>query len=94
MDVHIGYLMSLLEDEFSQIEDIRILAVFPSAIVRSPDLPQDYDPESSDLHLKSGVRVLTKRGREYFFPKHWVTSNQSNLIHATIEEIRSEAVTE
>lgn len=87
LDQNTGYLMSLLEDEFSSRDDVRIVPMLPAGTVRSPDLPQNYDPESSDLHLKKGVRVIA-RNRDYFFPTQWVSSKRSDLIHATIDEIK------
>lgn len=87
MDQNLGYLISLLEDEFSSRADVRIVPLLPAGTQRSPDLDQDYDPESSDLHLKKGVRVLVK-SRDYFFPTQWVSGKRSDLIHATIDEIR------
>jgi hypothetical protein len=88
MDLNLGYLLTLLEDEFLSREGVRIVPTFPSTLSRSPDLEQDYDPESNNLHTRKGVRVQAL-GREYFFPLTWVTENNQKEILEQIEEIRS-----
>jgi hypothetical protein len=87
MDANLGYLVGLLSDEFGSRPDVRIRASGKSGVVRSPDLPQDYDEESNTLHHESGVRVQT-RLKEYYFPLRWVEQKQFSEIHALIEKIR------
>ena len=88
MTLEIEYLLHFLEDEFGSHPDIRIHAVAPSSTKRAPDLVQDYDPESNELHLKTGVRVRVG-SREYFFPAHWVKSSDHARIQAQATEIRA-----
>ena len=88
MDISLGYLLTLLEDEFQSREEVRIVPAFPSTLSRSPDLEQDYDPTSNHLHTRKGVRVQAL-GREYFFPLTWVTEKKQKEILDQIEEIRS-----
>jgi hypothetical protein len=80
-------LLNLLEDEFRQSKDIRISPVFPAKTERSPDLPQDYDPESANVHRVTGVRILV-RNREFFFPENWMSESPRHRIHTEIEKIR------
>ena len=83
------YLLSLLEEEFQGAEGVRVKAVFPSTTQRSIDLPQDYDPESNNVHSKSGVNVFTSR-RVYFFPTEWIASKNLKAVDAQIAEIKNE----
>ena len=87
MSLEIEYLMGFLADEIGGFEDVHIRPVLPSGTRRSVDLVQDYDPESSDVHSRNGVRVRAS-GREYFFPVSWVREKRSDLVHAQAEEIR------
>ncbi len=83
----IEFLRGYLEEEFSSTEGARIQIVLPTGTARSIDLHQDYDPDSSDLHARRGVRVLVK-SRDYFFPADWV-KNHMNLVYAQIAEMRA-----
>jgi hypothetical protein len=87
MSVEVEYLIQFLTDELRDHSDIRILPVLPSGTRRSVDLVQDYDPESSDVHARHGVRVRAA-SREYFFPVSWVSEGRSNLVHEQAREIR------
>ena len=87
MDVNIEYLLTFLQDELSDIPDLRIHPVAPSGTMRSPDLPQDYDPEEKQVHLDRGVRVRIG-SRDYFFPVDWVLQNEFDRIKAQATEIR------
>jgi hypothetical protein len=87
MGVDIEYLLSFLKDELKDLNDLRISATFPSTTQKSPDLPQDYDPDSSEVHLKRGVTVRA-RSREYFFPAFWVKNGNYDLIRAQALEIQ------
>ncbi len=86
--MNMGYLITLLEDEFQSREGVRVIPSFPSTLMRSPDLEQDYDQESNQLHTRKGVRVQAQ-GRDYFFPLNWVIEKKQTEILAQIEEIRS-----
>jgi len=87
MDLDIVYLLDFLEDDLGRYPDVRIRAVAPSGTQKSIDLPQDYDPESSDVHLNRGVRVQIG-GREYFFPDFWVKNGQFEKIRELSDEIK------
>jgi len=87
VDLQLGYLLTLLEDEFQSIEGVRVVPAFPSTLSRSPDLEQDYDPTSNQLHTRKGVRVQAL-GRDYFFPLQWVIEKKQSDILNQIEEIR------
>lgn len=80
-------LINLLEEEFLQFDDMRVIPVFPSGIERSLDLDQDYDPENQQLHKRAGVTVVLNQ-REFFFPVEWFTQKERRLIHEQIDEIR------
>jgi hypothetical protein len=86
MNPDVLHLLNLLEEEFRGTDQVTITAVFPSGVLRSPDLAQDYDPETGTVHLNSGVRIRSKR-REYFFPSDWI-NNGRERINRQIEEIR------
>jgi hypothetical protein len=87
MDIHIEYLLSYLQDEFRDVPDLRIHPVAPTGTTKSVDLPQDYDPHESDLHVKRGVRIRVG-SRDFFFPVSWVTQNQLEKVRALVTEIR------
>jgi len=82
-------LLIFLEEEFRGNPGVRVRSMAPAQIRRSPDLPQDYDPESSTLHLVTGVRVFTKK-REYFFPVEWFSEKPRSRIEAQVLEIREQ----
>jgi hypothetical protein len=86
MAVDIVYLLNFLEEELSQIPEIRIHPVAPSLTQKSIDLPQDYDTESNDIHLQRGVRVRVG-SREFFFPASWVNDQRLDQVHAQAKEI-------
>ena len=87
MGVDVEYLLGYLTDELSDMPELRIHAVAPSSTQKSVDLPQDYDPHSSDLHLKRGVRVRMQ-SREFFFSASWVKDQRLDLVYALVDEIR------
>jgi hypothetical protein len=87
MDIELGYYLSFLEDEFRGFSDVRIRVTPKTGTVRSPDLEQDYDPESKHLHVERGIHVLTRR-RDYYFPFDWWKNRQHDRIHKQAEEIR------
>ncbi len=82
-------LLILLEEEFRGDSRVRIRTLSPAKMLRSPDLPQDYDPESASLHRVSGVRVLTGK-REYFFPVEWFDQSSRTQVDDQIREIRDQ----
>lgn len=86
MDRDLAYLLSFLEDEFRDYPDVRVRVSPKAGAIRSPDLPQDYDPESNDLHIRRGVFVTTRR-REYYFPLEWWNDKKHDQIHSQTEEI-------
>ncbi len=87
MDVNIEYLLSFLQDEFRDLTEMRIHPVAPTGTRKSPDLPQDYDPEESNVHRSRGVRVRVF-SREYFFPVEWVIEGKQAEIRSLALEIR------
>jgi hypothetical protein len=87
MDVNIEYLLTYLQDELADITDLRIHPVAPSGTRKSPDLPQDYDPEEKRVHVERGVRVRIG-SRDYFFPVDWVLNREFEKIRAQASEIR------
>lgn len=89
MDHYLGYLLDFLKDELGSIPEIRIHPVVPSTTLRSPDLPQDYDPESETVHTLCGVRVR-RDSREYFFPVEWVKNGQFQLIQQEAAQVRKD----
>ena len=88
MDALMGLLL-LLEEEFRGDERIRVRPVSPAKLRRAADLAQDYDPESANLHLMSGVRVLTTK-REYFFPVEWFGDRPRSRIDSQIREVQDQ----
>jgi len=62
--------LNLLEEEFRSFDEVRVIPVFPSKTERSPDLVQNYDPESKHIHRVTGVKVSTEK-KEFFFPVEW-----------------------
>lgn len=79
------FLLNLLEDELQGYEDVRLSLVSPAKTQRSPDLPQDYDPTSANLHLQSGVLVRAGK-KEFFFPIEWYREKtRASLRKATVE---------
>jgi hypothetical protein len=87
VDQNLEYLLSFLSEEFSGYPGVRVRATPRSGIKRSIDLVQDYEPESSDLHLRSGVMV-TAKGREYYFPVEWVVDKKFGEIQKNASLIR------
>jgi len=84
-------LLNLLEDEFASFKDegVRVRAVLPSGTRRSPDLEQDYDPDSNFLTRRSGVTVQTST-KEFFFHSEWVNDPAHAEIHAMIQKVRDQ----
>mgnify|MGYP000113647652 CR=1 FL=1 len=87
MDINIEYLLYFLEDELRDLEGLRIHPVAPAGTQKSPDLPQNYDPDENTVHLNRGVRVRAD-SREFFFPASWVAENQIQKVKEQAEEIR------
>lgn len=89
VDQSVAYLLHLLEERFDSSE----IKVFQRpGTQRSIDLPQDYDPQSNQLHRMRGV-MLRVRNREFFFPADWVDQKNYGLIEQQIlsaEEKRGE----
>jgi hypothetical protein len=86
MDRELSYLLSFLEDEFRDFPEVRVRVAPKAGTQRSPDLPQDYDAESNDLHLRRGVFVKTRR-KEFYFPLDWWHDRKHSHIHRQTEEI-------
>ncbi len=84
----LAYLLDFLKDEFRDQENVRIHPIFPSSTLRSPDLEQDYDAESNDLHRRSGVR-LRAGSLEEWFPVSWVHEKRFDLVRSLAQEIRN-----
>jgi hypothetical protein len=87
MDANIEYLLTFLEDELRDLSDIRIHPVAPTGTQKAPDLPQDYDPEESNVHITRGVRVRAG-SREFFFPVTWILDGQFDQVKNQAQEIR------
>lgn len=87
VNTEVEYLLSLLKDEFEREPQVRIRSILPSGTRRALDLEQNYDPESSSIHLKQGVQVRVK-DREFYFPAAWVRASRFQEIHALIAEVR------
>ena len=83
----LAYLLEFLQDEFSGFEGVRIHPIFPSSTRRAPDLDQDYDAQSNDLHLRCGVR-LRAGSLEEWFPVSWVREKRFDLVRRLAQEIR------
>ena len=86
MTIELEYLHTYLADEFKDLHEVRIRIRHKAGIKRSPDLFQDYDPESNTLHAMTGVEVRLK-SREYFFPADWAASSRRPEVNALIREI-------
>jgi hypothetical protein len=86
MDSALAYLINFLEDEFRNYPDVRVRISPKTGIERSPDLVQDYDPETNDLHVRRGVTVQTRR-KEYYFPAEWAREKDYARIRAEVEVI-------
>lgn len=87
MNAGVEYILSFLQDELRDFPDLRIHPVAPTGLRRSPDLPQDYDPEELRVHLNTGVRVRVS-SREYFFPSEWVEEGEFARVRELALEIR------
>ncbi|OFZ23237.1 MAG: hypothetical protein A2X94_12095 [Bdellovibrionales bacterium GWB1_55_8] len=88
MDAEIEFLRMYLEDEFRDVSDVRIRIRQPSTTSRSPDLEQDYDPESHDLHKERGI-VVQARGREYYFPSGWAKISERSHVYNEVQKIKN-----
>jgi hypothetical protein len=88
MDPSLEYLISFLQDEFGDTSGVRVRLIQPSGTLRSPDLPQDYDPETQSLHQRRGVEVRAG-SREFFFPVEWVQSKRFSEVVKQVAEVRA-----
>jgi hypothetical protein len=88
MNASVEYLLSFLQDELRDWGELRIHPVAPTGTRKSPDLPQDYDPEENRVHLNRGVRVRVD-SREYFFPADWVEQGNFHQVMQQAREIRA-----
>lgn len=79
----------MLEDEFRDCSSVRVRVQSPSTTRRSPDLEQDYDPQSGQVHRVAGVKVQAGN-REYFFPEEWIHEASRRQIQTQIELIREQ----
>ncbi|MCM2321828.1 MAG: hypothetical protein NDJ90_01040 [Oligoflexia bacterium] len=89
MENALAYLLNFLEDEFRGFPGVRVRVSPKTGTERSPDLVQDYDPESHDLHLRRGVYVQTGR-RTHYFPVEWAEQRDYPTIRDQAEKIREE----
>ncbi len=69
------------------MREVRVRLVQRSLERRSPDLEQDYDPETNTLHRAQGVLIVTAR-REYFFPSDWIEHREYGRVQRLVSEIR------
>jgi len=83
------YLYDFLRDEFRNHPEVRIQVIQPAGTRKSPDLVQDYDHDSNDLHTRSGVMVRTG-SREHWFPAHWAETSQYGEIRKLAATIRAQ----
>ncbi len=81
---HLEALIMYLEDEFRGVSGVRLRKVQPASLTRSPDLEQDYDPMSSNLHVRRGVSVNV-RGREFFFSTEMAAGPRSHVESQVVE---------
>ncbi len=79
--------MSYLQDEFRDRRDLRIRLIQKAGKLRSPDLEQDYDSSSRNLHSTQGILVVTPR-REYYFPADWIENREFTRVQNQVREIR------
>ena len=86
MDKPLAYLLNFLEEEFRDHPEVRVRVAPKAGVLRSPDLPQDYDARSNDLHLRRGVIVQTRRN-EFYFPEEWARAKEYSRIQDLAEEI-------
>lgn len=89
MTTALATLLNIIEDEFKSMSEVRVRIVSKSGTKRSYDLEQDYDPESSNIHNRSGVLVQT-RTREYFFPEEWMGDSSLSEVNKQISVIRQD----
>ncbi|MEW6056927.1 MAG: hypothetical protein AB1540_09965 [Bdellovibrionota bacterium] len=87
MDQTLEYLLSFLEDEFRSYPEVRVMVSPSTSTKRSPDLVQDYDPETSTLHRNRGVVVRTAK-REYYFPSEWVEMKRYDQVQKLAGQIK------
>ena len=80
-------LLLLIEDEFRDVQGVRVRTISPSTTRRAADLEQDYDPESSSIHKVAGIKVQTRK-REYFFPEEWILDPRRTEISKLVNEIQ------
>jgi hypothetical protein len=80
-------LLNLLEDEFRDSPGVRVRILPKAGTRRSPDLEQDYDPDSSRVHARRGVMVSTRR-HEFFVPAAFVEPGENAKLLALISDIR------
>jgi hypothetical protein len=90
MDMELGSYLSFLEDEFRDFPEVRIRLSPKGGVIRSPDLIQDYDPETNHIHIERGIFVRTSL-KEYYFPLDWWKNRQQEKIYRQIEEIREKS---
>jgi hypothetical protein len=83
------YLYDFLRDEFRNHPEVRIQVVQPAGTRKSPDLVQNYDHETNDLHTRSGVTVRTG-SREHWFPALWAEQSQYDEIRKLASRIRAQ----
>ncbi len=82
------YLFDRLRESLPDHDEVRLKRVQRAGTRRAADLPQDYDEESNDLHLKVGVEVRVF-GREFFFPWQWVDQGKFKEIEREVERVLS-----
>jgi hypothetical protein len=79
--------LNYLQEEFQNFPKTRVRIRQLATTQKSPDLEQDYDPETNDLHRTQGV-LVTANGREYFFPIHLANVRQRPELDKNIQEIK------
>jgi hypothetical protein len=86
MDPELESLLDYLKDEFCRNPGVRVRVKQRSGCSRSPDLEQDYDPESHDLHSARGIQVRAG-SRDYFFPAELAAPKERGRVEELVREI-------
>lgn len=86
-DAKLFSLLTYLQEEFQNFRNVRVRIRQLAITQKSPDLEQDYDPETNDLHRTQGV-IVTASGRDYFFPISLAHVRQRPELDKNVQEIK------
>jgi hypothetical protein len=87
-DAELLNLFNYLKEEFQSFPEVRIRIRQLATTQKSPDLEQDYDPETNNLHRARGI-TLHAGSREYFFPIEWASGRNRSFVDKEIQAIRN-----